>query len=94
LPGQWDKFFNVGSIEIWGVGGDDVVKEALSMKEKQEEIYDATRRRVQRVDKSQFLEDFQSGLHIRETRGSTSLFQHRLDDTVRYDFDAEKDLRD
>lgn len=94
LSGQWDKFFNVGSIEIWGVGGDDVVKEALSMKEKKEEIYDATRRRVQRVDKSQFLEDFQSGLHIRETRGSTSLFQHRLDDTVRYDFDAEKDLRD
>jgi len=94
LPGQWDKFFNVSSIEIWGVGGDDVVKEALSKKERQEEVHDAARRRVRRVDKSQFLEDFQSGLHIRESRGSTSLFQHRLDGTVRYDFDGEKHVID
>jgi TLD. len=90
LPGQWDKFFNVGSIEVWGVGGEHVVREAMSMKEKQVKVYDATRRRVQRVDKSQFLEDFQSGLHIRETRGSTFLFQHRLDGTARHDFDGGK----
>lgn len=90
LPGQWDKYFNVDVLEVWGVGGDNVAKEALDKKEKQADVMGAARRRVQRVDKRQFLDDFQSGFHARGT-GSTSLFQHRLDGSVRHDFDVDRD---
>jgi len=79
LPGQWDKYFNVDVLEVWGVGGDDVVREAVNARERHEGITDAARRRVQRVDKKQFLEDFQSGLLM----GNNQLFKHRTDGTTR-----------
>ena len=90
LPGQWDKFFNVDVIEVWGVGGDEKVYQAIHDKEKQEDIRNAVRKRVQQVDKKQFLDDFQSGLHVSKGRGSNALYQHRFD-SARFDFEANHD---
>ncbi len=83
LPGQWDKYFNIDVLEVWGVGGEDVVRNASSDKEQHEDIVDAARKKVQRVDRKQFLDDFTSGLH------GSKLFEHRLDDSVRHDFATE-----
>ena len=86
LTGQWDKYFNVDVIEIWAVGGDDVMKDAINLKLRQEGLTDSVRRRVQRVDKSQFLDDFQSGL----TAGG-KLFEHRFDGSARHEYGVDID---
>ena len=87
LPGQWDKYFNVDVLEVWGVGDECEVREAVIRKEAHENVADATRRRVQRVDKKQFLEDFQSGILMGNT--SSALFQHRHDGSIRHDFGVD-----
>ena len=90
LPGQWDKYFNVDVLEIWGVGGDDAVHRAINRKEERKSVSDANLRRVQRVDKRQFLEDFQSGMLL----GSNGLFKHRYDGNVRHDFGTDSNADD
>lgn len=89
LPGQWDKYYNIDVLEIWGVGGEDVVRNATAVKEKHEDMTDAARRKVQRVDRKQFLEDFRSGLHV-----GNKLFEHRMDGNVRHDFGVDTDDHD
>ncbi len=83
LPGQWDKYFNVDILEVWGVGGEEVIVDAVNAKGKHEGVAEATRRRVQMVDKKQFLEDFQSGLHV-----GSKLFAHR-DGSVRHNYGVD-----
>ncbi len=83
LPGQWDKYFNVDVLEVWGVGGEEVIVDAVNTKGKHEGVAEATRRRVQMVDKKQFLEDFQSGLHM-----GSKLFAHR-DGSLRHDYGVD-----
>ena len=90
LPGQWDKYFNVDVLEVWGVGGDDIVREAAMKKEEHESVSDATRRRVQTVDKKQFLQDFQSGMLL----GNNELFKHRQDGNLRHDFGVDPDEKE
>lgn len=86
LVGEWDKYFNVDVIEIWAVGGDEIVKDAINLKLRHEGLTDSVRRRVQRVDKSQFLDDFQSGLVV-----GGKLFEHRFDGSVRHEYGVDID---
>lgn len=72
---EWDKYFNVDIIEVWAVGGYDIMKNAMNEKLRHDGVVDLVRRRVQRVDKSQFLEDFQNGLVI-----GSKLFDHKFDE--------------
>ena len=59
-PGS--KYFDIDSLEVWGVGGDVVVSNALGNRHKQREIVAANIRKARKVDKAQFLDDFKSGL--------------------------------
>lgn len=84
LPGQWDKYYNIDTLEVWGVGGEDIVREAASARERHEDVANAVRLKVQMVDKKQFLDDFKSGLYV-----GNNLYQHRLDGNIRHDFGAD-----
>jgi len=88
LPGEWDKYYNVDIIEVWGVGGEHLVHEAVLAKDKHEDMADAVRKRVQKVDRKQFLDDFKSGFH------GNKLFDHRLDGNIRHDFGVDADKTD
>ena len=65
------KYFDIESIEVWGVGGDDVVEEALGSRDRQREIAFANIQKARKVDKAQFLDDFNSGLF------SSKAFAHK-----------------
>jgi hypothetical protein len=60
--GNPSKIFDLESLEVWGVGGDGVVAGALGDRHKQREIVASNIRKARKVDKAQFLDDFQSGL--------------------------------
>ncbi|KAL3799297.1 hypothetical protein HJC23_013022 [Cyclotella cryptica] len=56
-------YFDVDCIEVWGVGGQNVIEEALVAQEKERGVRIACLERVRKVlDKRQFLEDFENGL--------------------------------
>ncbi len=90
LPGQWEKYFNVDVLEVWGVGDEDIVHDAIMKKEGHECITDASRRRVQKVDKKQFLEDFRSGVLV----SNNEFFKHRHDGNIRHDFGIDQHDQD
>ena len=54
--------FDIDSLEVWGVGGTEVVMEALGARTKHRDIRQAGINKARKVDKAAFLEDFQSGL--------------------------------
>mmetsp|Transcript_8929 Transcript_8929/g.11619 ORF Transcript_8929/g.11619 Transcript_8929/m.11619 type:complete len:235 (-) Transcript_8929:67-771(-) len=56
------KSFDIETLEVWGVGGDQVIADALGARMKSREITAANIRKARKVDKAAFLEDFQSGL--------------------------------
>ena len=56
------KFFEIEALEVWGVGGDEVVAEALGARHKQREVVAANIIKARKVDKAAFLDDFKSGL--------------------------------
>jgi hypothetical protein len=60
--GGTGKEFEIDSLEVWGVGGTEMVMEALGARTKQRDIRQAAINKARKVDKAAFLEDFQSGL--------------------------------
>jgi hypothetical protein len=60
--GGMQRSFDIDSLEVWGVGGDDVVAEALGARFRQREITEANLRKARKVDKAAFLDDFRGGL--------------------------------
>lgn len=60
--GQLQKYFEIESLEVWGVGGDDIVGEALADRKKQRDVIQSNINKARKVDKAQFLDDFKSGL--------------------------------
>jgi hypothetical protein len=68
---------------VWGVGGDDVVAEALESRSRQRELTAANIQKARKVDKAAFLDDFRSGLI------ESKAFQHR--DQMRGRADADLD---
>ena len=54
--------FELFSLEVWGVGGSEVVEAALGERTKARQVKEDAIRRSRKVDKAQFLDDFKSGL--------------------------------
>ena len=73
----------IESLEVWGVGGDDVVLQALGARDRARQIKDEGIRRARKVDKAQFLDDFRSGAVY------SKAFQHRQQIDGRADQDVE-----
>jgi len=86
LPADSLERFEIGALEVWGVGGDAVISEALRQRAEYRERTDTFRRDATSVhDKSFLAKDMQSGLiegsklfaHQKDTRGS---HKFRVDD--------------
>ena len=69
--GALQRSFEIDALEVWGVGGELVVAEALGARNKQRELTAANIRKARKVDKAAFLDDFRSGLI------ESKAFQHR-----------------
>lgn len=61
LPGNATTF-DAECVEVWGVGGDDVVRRGLGARDLHRAVADASLSKARRVDRAQFLDDFRSGL--------------------------------
>lgn len=87
------KYFDIDSLEVWGVGGTEVVMEALGARAKQRDIRQAAINKARKVDKAAFLEDFQSGLIDSKAFAHRSQIQGRdgacigVDDLKQYEKD-------
>ena len=57
-----DSYFEIDNLEVWGVGGTQVVEQALGARTRQRGIRDAAIQKARKVDKAAFLDDFKSGL--------------------------------
>lgn len=82
--------FTLEAMEVWGVGGEEVVATALGHRAKARDVKDAAIRKARKVDKAAFLDDFRSGLI------SSKAFAHRQQARGRADADFEdhdKELR-
>lgn len=54
--------FEIDHLEVWGVGGTEVVQEALGARRRQRDIKHAAIQKARKVDKAAFLDDFRSGV--------------------------------
>lgn len=75
--------FTVESLEVWAVGGDDVVEKGLGARDKVRQMKAEGIRRARKVDKAQFLDDLRSGAIY------SKAFQHREQIDGRADQDVE-----
>jgi hypothetical protein len=78
--GTYPKHFEVESLEVWGVGGDEVVQQALGAQSKAQSIRDEGIRRAKKVDRASFLI-------------YNKLFQHRQQVDGRADQDLEDRIK-
>jgi hypothetical protein len=61
LCGKCDStlyYFDIDTIEVWGVGGQDWINDALKAQEKERGVRESALEQVRRVDKRQLLEHF------------------------------------
>lgn len=75
--------FEIDNLEVWGVGGDAVVAEALESRVRARAIKDANIKKARKVDKAAFLDDFRSGII------ESKAFQHRQQVQGRAECDLE-----
>eukprot|EP00934_Nitzschia_sp_Nitz4_P000215 Nitzschia sp. Nitz4//scaffold146_size56529//2598//4351//NITZ4_006568-RA/size56529-processed-gene-0.48-mRNA-1//1//CDS//3329536611//215//frame0 len=54
--------FDIDNLEVWGVGGTEIVQEALGARSRTRDIKQAAITKARKVDKAQFLDDFRTGL--------------------------------
>lgn len=54
--------FEIETLEVWGVGGSEMVEESLKARKQQREYRHATIQKARKVDKAAFLDDLRSGL--------------------------------
>jgi hypothetical protein len=76
------KDFDIDSVEVWGVGGDEVVAEALGARNRQRAITEANLRKARKVDKAAFLDDFRSGMIDSKAFSSRDQIRGRADAVV------------
>ena len=67
-------YFDVDCIEIWGVGGEEWIADALQTQAKAKKMHAACLEMARRVDKRQLLDDLDNGLIFGNGDG---LFGHR-----------------
>jgi TLD len=80
---QSKKYFDIDSLEVWGVGGSDVVQAAFQARDASRAITDEAIRRARKVDKAQFLDDFRAGTF------ESKAFQHQQQIDGRADCDVQ-----
>jgi hypothetical protein len=73
------KHFEIHALEVWGVGGDDVVQQALGARAEARSVKDEAMRRARKVDKAAFLDDFRSGVIESKAFQHVSQVQGRAD---------------
>lgn len=84
LPsGAQQSTFEIDVVEVWGVGGDQVVADALDERQKARALKEEGIRRARKVDKAQFLDDFRSGVI------DSKAFKHRQEIDGRADEDCK-----
>lgn len=86
--GTFQKTFEIDSLEVWGVGGDDVVQEALESRVKARAVKDANIAKARKVDKAAFLDDFRSGII------ESKAFKHRQQIVGRAECDLEERIKE
>lgn len=57
-----DTTFEIDNLEVWGVGGTEVVQESLQARTRSRDIRQAAIQKARKVDKAAFLDDFKNGL--------------------------------
>jgi len=63
LADDWDLHFDIDVLEVWGLGSsEEEIQSALELGHKQRAIMESTLARSQHVDKTKFLDLFQTGL--------------------------------
>ena len=80
-----ETHFDIDTLEVWGVGGTEVVAEALGARMRQRGIRDAAIQKARKVDKAAFLDDFKSG--IIESKAFAHRDQIRGNDGAAIDMD-------
>lgn len=86
VPKEAMEKFRIKSIEVWGVGGDEVITNALRARAEHRQNEEAALTKARRVeDKSQFVEDLASGLI------SNTLYDHREQTRGRADFTIDNE---
>ena len=86
--GSLKKTFEIDNLEVWGVGGDEVVAEALESRIKARAVKDANIAKARKVDKAAFLDDFRSGII------ESKAFQHRQQIRGRAECDLEERIQE
>jgi len=64
LPPSYENtlfHFDVEVMEVWGVGDENIIQEALASRNAERHRRTALIEQAQKVDKSQFMDDFKSG---------------------------------
>jgi TLD len=75
--------FDLEALEVWGVGGEEVVAAALGDRVKARAMKDAAIQKARKVDKAAFLDDFRTGII------ESKAFAHRQQARGRADADLE-----
>lgn len=75
--------FELESLEVWAVGGEEVVAAGLGDQKKARAVKDAAIKKARKVDKAAFLDDFRSGVI------ESKAFAHRQQVVGRADADLE-----
>lgn len=86
--GSLQKTFEIDNLEVWGVGGDDIVAEALESRVKARAVKNANIAKARKVDKAAFLDDFRSGII------ESKAFKHRDQIRGRAECDLEDRIKD
>ena len=66
------NYFDVDCIEIWGVGGDEWIADALQAQRSVKAVHAANLEKARKIDKRQLLDDFANGLVV----GSSDLYRY------------------
>ena len=72
-------YFDVDCIEVWGVGGEDWIEDALQAQNKAKEMKTAGLEKARKVDKRQLLDAFENGLVLGNIFGYRDLVSERCD---------------
>ncbi|GKY94404.1 hypothetical protein MPSEU_000406400 [Mayamaea pseudoterrestris] len=84
--------FAIDCLEVWGVGGDEVVEQALGARNKVRAMKDEGIRRARKVDKAQFLDDFRSGAIASKAFAYRDQIDGRADQDVAERANDQKDI--
>lgn len=80
-----DSQFELAALEVWGVGGTDMVEQALKGRDKARDIKASAIQRSRKVDKAMFLDDLRSGAIESKAFAHRGQVDGRADPELHYD---------